>query len=355
MYEYKHGGNAIFENENILDLSANINPLGLPEGVEEAIKNDIQNCTRYPDNSSSKLRNEIAYYDNVEKENIFCGNGASDIIFRLPLVTKPRRGLILAPTFSDYERSIRAFGSDIVYYNLKEKENFTVQDEILETIKRKNVDLVFICNPNNPTGMLTKRTVIKNILELCKNMNTLVVVDECFMDFTLQSSEYTVKPLLKEYNNLIILKAFTKVFALPGIRLGYALSSNLSIINNLYNYGADWAVSNLAQSAGIAALKNWQSYIQKTLEFLTYERAYLKNELENLGFAVFDSSANYIFFKSPYAFDLYAELDKKEIRIRSCDNYIGLSKAYYRIGISSQKNNRKLIHNMKEVIKCQNL
>ncbi|MDR1270993.1 MAG: aminotransferase class I/II-fold pyridoxal phosphate-dependent enzyme, partial [Planctomycetaceae bacterium] len=273
MYEYQHGGNVRFESDgaNFLDLSANFNPLGFPEGVEEAIKNEISFCQQYPDNNSRRLRECIADFEGVKSEWIFCGNGSSDIIFRLPLCVKPEKALTWIPTFSDYERSLKSYGTKIVYHKLEENQNFECDENIVIKTEKERVDLIFLCNPNNPTGILTERKIIENLLRNCRNRKTLVVVDECFIDFTEQAKEVTVKSLLPEFDNLIILKAFTKFFALPGIRLGYAICNNKKLIDKLYFHGADWTVSNLAHAAGIAALKNAETYLKKTVLFVKQE------------------------------------------------------------------------------------
>jgi|GEM_PF-25255 len=349
MYSYVHGGNAIFQSDMkiLMDLSANINPIGFPKVVEEAIKDEIQFCTRYPDNYSTELRKKISEYENIDIESIFCSNGASDIIFRLPQAIKPKKALILAPTFSDYERAIKSFGGEVVYYYLSEESGFQLDQDICATIIEERVDMVFICNPNNPTGVLTSQETIKAILDVTRDRGIYVVVDECFIDFVDNMSYYTAKPFLHEYKNLVILKAFTKIFALPGLRLGYAFSSDPDLIEKLYYHGADWPVSNFAQGAGIAALENAKKFIQDTVKFVTEERAYVTSELSNLGFKVFSSQANYIFFKNPFDYDLKEKLLKHGINIRSCSNFNGLNNSFYRIAVSSRENNRFIISKIK--------
>ncbi len=351
MYEYLHGGNAAFEHngEKILDLSANINPLGFPKEIEKAIKNEIHFCDRYSDNYSTELRNKIALYENIDSKWIFCGNGASDIIFRLPIALRSKSVLVTAPTFSDYERSSKSFGSNLAYQYLEESENFVADRKILDIVKKYNSDLIFICNPNNPTGVMTERSIIEELLIYGKKNNANIVVDECFMDFAENSEIYTAKKLLPLYDNLIILKAFTKIFALPGIRLGYALCGNQATIEKLYAHGPDWAVSNIAQAAGIAALENAEEYIKNTIEYVSAERQKMQNALTEMKFKLFDSRANYIFFHNPHDFDLYKELNKKGIRIRSCDNYRGLSSGFYRTAVSKSADNEKLISALKEI------
>lgn len=349
-YIYEHGGNGYLDNPHILDLSANINPFGLPRGVQEAIENEIKNISFYPDSWSKDLKREIGYFEGIEPKNIFCGNGASDIIFRLPIALKPKKALILAPTFADYERALKSFGTEVIYYPLKEENMFILDEGILEKIN-KDIDIIFICNPNNPTGVLTPKKLIERILEHCKETNTYVVIDECFIDFTKEAKDYSAKPLLLEYKNLVILKAFTKIFALPGIRLGYCICHE-EIVDRLHYHGADWPVSNLSQRAGITALKNSKDYLDLSIRFIEDEREYMTNELKKIGFTVFNSKANYVFFKSHYDF-LYKSLKERGVHIRWCNNYRNLNDSYFRVGISTKENNTRFINEIRGVIECQ--
>lgn len=348
MYKYTHGGNANFESDKtFVDLSANINPFGFPDGVEEAIITSIKNISVYPDNFNIKLIEKISKYENVDKNNIFCSNGASDIIFRIPRILNAKKVLLLSPTFSDYERAVVTNGGEVIYYDLKEKNGFRVMIDILEIIENYDFDLIFICNPNNPTGVVTEFELMKKIIELCKKQNTFIVVDECFIDFL--EEKCSVKSLLKKYDNLLILKAFTKIFGLAAIRLGYVMTCNRDIIDKLYMYGGDWPVSNLAQSAGIACLHSPEKFLQTTVEYIKKERENIIYELSKLGLVTFNSRANYIFFKSKENFNLKEKLDLAGIRIRHCNNYHGLNDNYYRVGISSSENNRLFIRELKAI------
>ena len=348
MYEYSHGGNAAFESvKAVIDLSANINPLGLPEGVRDAIIREIPQCALYPDSFSSKLREKIAEFEHVDAEWIYCGNGASDIIFRLPRAVQAKKVMITAPTFSDYERSARSFGSEVFRYTLYPASGFILDNGFVETVRIKAPGLVYVCNPNNPTGRLTEAGLIKELLNYCGQIGALVAVDECFLDFAEQADNYTSKMFLGRYSNLIIIKAFTKMFGLPGIRLGYALCSDKTLIDSLYFHGPDWPVSNLAQTAGIAAMENAGGFIRQSVNYVSAERAVLEKELTRLGYKVFESKVNYVFFQNPYPFDLYDELDKKGIRIRACGNYYGLDGSYYRIAVSTKENNARLLDAVK--------
>ena len=343
MYEYRHGGNVHVEpsGANYLDFSANINPLGPPNQVEEAIRKAIVQCNRYPDNRSTELRKHIATFENVDVDQVFCGHGSSDIIFRLASCAKTRTGLVFRPTFSDYERALRTCHKEVEYRYLEERRGFVCDENVLETVS--NAGIVFLCNPNNPTGLLTPRPAIEKLLQRCEKTDTLVVVDECFMEFCHAAKETTAKPLLAGFRNLVVLKAFTKIFALPGIRLGYAISSDPSLIDQLYAHGPDWPVSCLAQAAGIAALHDAAEFIAETVLYVAKERRFVYNALGELGYTVFTGQANYLFFKNPYHFDLKNELDSRFIRIRAFDAADGLGGEYGRIGLSRHEDNVRLI------------
>ena len=356
MYIYAHGGNAAFENgkSDILDLSANINPLGMPEGVAEAIARAVTDCERYPDSLSTDLRERIARFENVRPEWIFCGNGASDIIFRLPKAVRAKNVLITAPAFSDYERSARASEANVRRYALDAGADFVPDGGFIEAVRAESPDLVFLCNPNNPTGKTADARYMRDLLDTCAAAGAWAAIDECFMDFVENSGGLTCKILLESNEKLIIIKAFTKTFALPGVRLGYAICANADLIGALYAYGADWPVSALAQAAGIAALDGAAAYIKKTVDYVSAERAVIEKGLDALGYKVFGSKANYVFVRNPYAFDLCGELDKCGIRIRSCANYHGLDGSYGRIAVSTKKNNERLLLSLSEITKSLN-
>ena len=351
MYEYRHGGNVHAESgsENFLDLSASLNPLGFPKQIEDVVHREIKNCNRYPDNNSTRLCEAIAKFEHVSPDTIFCAGGSSDIIFRLASCVKNRPGLVLVPSFSDYSRAMKSRDMEIVYHPLDEETGFQCNENLLNTIEITNPGILFFCNPNNPTGVLTPRSFIEELLHKCSKAGTLAVIDECFIDFCEKAIDATAKPLLHEYANLVVLKAFTKIFDLPGLRLGYAICTDPAVIELLHYHGPDWPVSNLAQSAGIAVLNNAEGYIISTIEYVLNERKYIVQELQNLGYIVYDSSANFVFFKNPYDFDLKKKLDNENIRIRSFDAFDGLGPEYCRVGVSQFPNNIRFIEAMQKI------
>ncbi len=354
MYEYVHGGDIytardLTGTQDIIDFSANINPLGLPSGVKNAVKAALNECLSYPDPFCRELAAALALYEKTDQENIYCANGTSEIIFRLTLALKPKKALILAPTFADYEKALRTVGCDIEYYILTAENDFSLQQDYIGKIK-SGMDMLWICNPNNPTGQGCKNSFLVKVLERCRQTKTVVLIDECFMDFVGQPEIYSVQSLIGSYNNLLVLKAFTKIYAMPGIRLGYVLTSNRRIIEQLRLAGQDWSVSTLAQKAGISAL-NQKEYLQKTKILVKKEREYLIKELTVFGFKVYGSLANYIFFEASRYLDLDKMLLAKGILIRSCSNYAGLNSGYFRVAVRNHSDNQQLIAALKDVTK----
>lgn len=335
-------------NENeILDFSSNINPLGIPRRIEEAAANSIKYANRYPDINSRQLIDCISIFENMPKEFIFVSNGAAESIYRISACFKSKEALITAPTFSEYEQSMKLHKKTINYYYLKENNSFKISDDILNVINEK-INIVFICNPNNPTGQLTEKSVLEKVLLKLKQVKAFLVVDECFLNFTENSEKYSLVDLMYKYDNLILLKAFTKIFAIPGIRLGYCMSSNEELINNLKFMGPPWNVSTIAQAAGIAAV-NEQDYLKRTVPYVKEQRNYLIDELKKNGIKAFESHANFILFKTDIP-DLKEQMLEKKILIRSCSNYVNLSKKYYRIAVRTKKENKIFIEKLKEVM-----
>lgn len=338
MKKHIHGGN-IYQYENCLDFSANCNPLGTPEGVIQAAERSLAYIYAYPRVGCIPLREAIGAYEGVLPEQIICGNGAADLIFSLCRAVKPKEALIPAPTFAEYEQALNSEDCRVSHYFLREEEGFRMQRGFLEAL-HKDLDMVFLCNPNNPTGILTDREFLMEILKKCREFGIWLVVDECFLDFVKYPGEYTLKEQLSDYPNLFLLKAFTKRYAMAGIRLGYGMSGNEELLEKMASVTQPWNVSTVAQEAGIAALKE-KDYVERGRQLVFRESEYLQTELKKMGFTVFPSQANYVFFKGPE--DFFDSCVKEGILIRDCSNYPGLSKGYYRIAVKTHEENKKLV------------
>lgn len=353
MYKYQHGGDIYSRadagrEKKIYDYSVNINPLGVPAGVKQALKKAVDACVHYPDPFCRELAKETAGFLETRPEYLFFGNGAADLLFRLVLALKPRHALILAPTFADYEKALRAVACSVHYYDLYDEKDFVAGADILKKIT-KRIDLVIICNPNNPTGKLIPRALMEKILAKCRATATKLLVDECFMDFVAREKACSVLDMVGAYPELIILKAFTKTYAIPGVRLGFCLSADAELQQKLHQCGQDWSVSVLAQLAGRAALKE-SAYLEKSFALIGKERIYLSDNLARLGARLYGSEANYIFFYLPQPLELLEILRERGYLIRSCANYRNLDPGYYRIGVKTHRENRGLVNTLKEVL-----
>ena len=349
IYSAKERFAAMENSPEVLDFSANINPLGLPDGVKIVLKESIDSFDAYPDPLCRELVLSLSVYEEVPVEWIFCGNGAADIIYRTVSAIKPKKAMVLAPTFAEYEEALNTVSCTVTRFKLYESNNYQLQEDFLDALT-EDMDMLFLCNPNNPTGQLIPREFLLIVLKRCRELNILLFVDECFNDFLEEPTVYSVKEYMQEYDNLLILKAFTKIYAMAGIRLGHCITSNKELIKKLHEAGQPWSVSTPAQMAGIQAIKE-REYLTRAKALIQEEREYLTENLKRCDFTVFPSNANYIFIKDACNRQkpLYEMLFEKGILIRNCDNYHGLSSGYYRICIRRHEDNIKLIEVLEEV------
>ena len=342
---HNHGGE-IYEQHYKLDYSVNVNCMGTPPSVIEAAAKGAALSAQYPDVHCRKLRMALASFLKVEETQIIFGNGAADVIFSAILARKPRKVLVPAPTFAEYEQAAKVVEAEVIHYQLKEDNEFRI-DEGFRKALAPDIDMVFLCNPNNPTGHLVEKKELLRILDQCAKNDIFLVVDECFNEFLEEPEAYTLLGELEHYENLMILKAFTKTYAMAGLRLGYGLCSNQEFMEKMAECNQPWAVSIPAQFAGAAALKETE-YVAESMKLLKKERSFLKSELRRLGFHVFDSQANYIFFKA--APDLKQACGKKGILIRDCSNYIGLAPGYFRVSVKKHEENVELVQVLEEIV-----
>ena len=329
-----------------LDFSANVSPLGVPDGVRRAIEQAAAQADRYPDPLCRALRAAIAQKEAVPPEHILCGNGAVDLIFRAVLARKPRKALVTAPSFAEYAAALETVDCEIIRYALMEERDFRLEEDFLQAIT-PDVDMVFLCQPNNPTGLTSPRELLLHIAARCRDFGTLLVLDECFTDFLDASEAHSLKGELERFPNLLILQAFTKLYAMAGVRLGYALCADTALLEALAKAGQPWAVSSLAQAAGIAALGE-TDYVQQLRRLIGEERPWLLGELTALGLRVIPGEANYLLFAC--ARPLTLPLRQRGILIRSCANYPGLDERWYRVAVRTHEENQHLVAALREVL-----
>lgn len=335
---HHHGGD-IYSHRQAADFSANINYKGMPDSVKEAARAGVEACIHYPDTACRKLREAIACREQVDVEQVICGNGAADLIFSLVLAKKPKQALLCAPTFYEYEQALRTVDCRIRRYYLRESHGFLLQQDFLQAVT-EDIDLIFLCNPNNPTGVTVNPKLLLQVLKRCREKGTLLVVDECFLDFLEDGERISMKPYLEKRGGLFIVKAFTKMYAMAGLRLGYGLCGEEKLLEKMYRVRQPWSVSIPAQMAGIAAAGDLE-FARESRLAIRKEREFLKEKLKGLGYQSVTGEANYIFFRGPKG--LYDTCLEQGILIRDCSNYEGLSEGWYRIAVRGRKENLRLL------------
>lgn len=349
-----HGGNIYkkakelgISEHQILDYSANISPLGIPSHIKKAMVDAIEGTINYPDPDCTALREAIGRQDGVELDCVTCGNGGADLLYRLAFGLKPKKVLLPVPAFVEYEEAMTAAGARMVYETMD--EDFHIREDMTERIT-EDTDLVILCNPNNPTGLLTPRRQVLAVLERAKEMHCRVLVDECFLEICREEEQYTVKSYLKEYPNLMILKSFTKLYAIPGVRLGYLLCADREVIAQVNRAGQAWSVSHIAQCAGVAALSH-PEYKAAVIDAVEKELIYMKKEMANLPLTLYDGRANYLFFRTPGVTDLDRRLESRGIMIRNCSNYVNLGNDYWRIAVKTHEENVILLQELRQALR----
>ncbi|MDI6744015.1 MAG: threonine-phosphate decarboxylase CobD [Thermodesulfovibrionales bacterium] len=354
-----HGGNiyrlaeslGIDENE-IIDFSASINPLGVPESVISEIKDNFKYLYNYPDPDSKQLQLWIAKHLAIDSQSIICGNGSTELIYLIARALKPGKVLIPAPTFSEYERACRTTSYElrVKSYELKKENNFDIDPEEFISAMKGNgnselrtlnseltCEMAFLCNPNNPTGRLLEKEGVLKIANAAKRLKCYLIVDEAFIDF---SPDESVMTTVRHNPYLIVLRSLTKFYALSGLRIGYGVFP-LNIIETIKRHKEPWTVNTLAQAAGIAAFKDIE-YKRKTFMLIKQEKDFLEKEFKRLKINYVPSEANYYLLRLN-AKKIMPALRDKGILVRDCSNFAGLDGSYIRIAVKSREDNMQLL------------
>ena len=344
---FEHGGNIYNANgqaDEWLDMSANINPLGLSKTVKSAILNNIDGLVHYPDPQARELKSAIVARYDIQYNNIVTLNGAAEYFYLFFNTFRPQRVLIVVPSFSEYDRAARAANCEVEYFITSAENAFNIDfDALIKIVRSKNINCVVLANPNNPTGNLLES---KNLLRLLDKVD-FVMVDESFIDFV--GDDYSVRRLISKHKNLTVVHSLTKFFAIPGLRLGFAIADE-SIIKRL-ELGKDvWNVNYLAQKVGVAAL-NDDEYIDKTRRWITEEKLYITERLRQIAnLEVFEPTVNFVLIKfqsEDIALKVIENLKRNKILVRSCANFRGLNSSYIRMAIRRREENDKIIDLLK--------
>ena len=382
-----HGGNIykIFREKNIkeiLDYSSNINPYGIPESLKKRITENLEILERYPDPDYIELRQKLAHLNKVDISNIILGNGAIEIIFLFMEVINPKKILIVSPTFGEYERAVKAtervedssiLGDsdkkkndknncgkqkiEIEYFELKESDDFKLNIHNLKNELEKKYDLLIICNPNNPTGKFLKLSETEEILKECNKYNTKLFIDEAFIDFLKDGIKESIINTKENKQNLFVTRAFTKFFAIPGLRLGYGVYFDKNLEKGISEKKEPWSVNNIAEMAGLTVLDDTE-YIEKTLKWITKEKIYMYEKLNEInGIKAYKTEINFItvkiedklFSKELNVKILREKMLEYSILIRDASNFKFLDERFFRLAIKNRKNNTRVIEVLKEI------
>ena len=331
---------------DVLDFSSNISPAGMPRQVKDTIKKNIKKVENYPDIHSSTLLSVLKKYTGLPSSRLIVGNGAIEILYNFCniFLSKNTPVLIPIPTFGEYEVVSKLNNCKILFFKTMDLENDL--DDFIKKIPKNGC--VFICNPNNPTGKLIPKQKILKIIDKAKKQNSLIFIDECFIELVPNSNE-SIMLNIKKFDNLFVLRSLTKSFGLAGLRIGYAASSKY-IISILKKNKIPWSVNLIAEQAAITALNN-SSHITKSKNIVSKEYEFLKNKIAMInGFDYINSSTNFILIKTKLdSTALQKKLLKYKILVRDCKNFRGLDNHFIRISIKSHKDNLKLVKALKMI------
>lgn len=371
-----HGGNIFqfaheqrIEPYEVVDFSANINPLGPSQRGLDALNAQLRYISHYPDATNDDVLNAIADTYGMDKHQIIVGNGAAELLYAICRLPGYTGAFVPAPGFSEYKEALEASKIPVrdIFYRPREDDNgktyFEVPYLALETFaaELKGQDgriIVFLGNPNNPDGTLLDKDHIRTVASMLKDANSLLVIDESFIDFVgndpLQDNEHSMRSLVNEFDNIIVVHSFTKFYAVPGLRIGAAFT-NKTLITQLQQYIPSWSVNTLAQAYTKAAL-NDVDYIKRTKQELNEDREFMYNALDDIeGITVYPPSANFILFQvnqegitTNY---INEELKKYNMIVRNCDSYVGLTNRWVRIAIKDHDTNIKLVDKLTDILK----
>ena len=351
--EYYH-----IPKESIIKFAANVNPLGISENIKALLKNNLDIISSYPDREYTDLRKSIADYLNIDPGTILPGNGSTELISLLISQRLPKKALLIRPTYSEYSKELSLSNCIQEYYLLNSSNNFEL--DTLDLFKKldEGFDMLIMCNPNNPTSSAILNDQMKDILDGCKKRNIFVMIDETYVEFVPEDTSVTSVPYTKDYDNLIVLRGVSKFFASPGLRFGYAITSNDEFRKNVKGHQIPWSVNSVAAFAGEHFFKDHE-FIEKTKNLVNIERKRLYKELSCMeGIKVFPAYANFFLIQickeNLTSYDVFEACIKKGMMIRDCSSFKELGGEFIRFCIMNECDNNQLLEVLKSLIKPTN-
>ena len=364
-----HGGNvyraarlSARATSEFCDFSASINPLGVPPAARRALRTAINKIQHYPDPEGLTLVQAISERHRIAPENVLLGNGTVELIYAIPAALNVRRGLIIGPTFSEYERALGLSNARVTSVPAHPAEHYRPPvQEVLERItswrssgsgKRLPFEAVFLCNPNSPTGQSVSRNNVYGLLEAVKRQGGRLIVDETFVEFCEEKS--VIRGAVRDAS-LLVLRSFTKFYGIPGLRIGYAVGTEKTL-RAVRDRLPPWSVNTLAQEAALACLRDVR-YRQRTLQFFEKERSVFRRALERIpGFRVYPSSANFFLVEltgSLTSRQVQESLMERGFLVRDCSNFPGLHKRMLRIAVRTSAENVRLVKHLQRAVNRQ--
>ncbi len=350
----RHGGRVEEVSEergvdpgDLIDFSANMNPLAPPGSLEKLIPEAIRSLKRYPDDRYGAFRESVVDFlsdkgkGELELESVVPGNGSVEI-FRLFIRLVASAGaesvLIPYPTFSEYALQSRLFGLDPV-----RKEYGEVLGS--EKSELEDYDLVFLCNPNNPTGTLRSAEELRRFVSLCEEAGTYVLLDEAFIE--LSRPEESLAGSIRNFPNLVVARSLTKEFSIPGLRIGYGVFPK-ELASRVEKLRPPWNLNYFAAFAGSRFLDEERELLSESKDYLARERNWLTEELEELGFSLYPSDTNFILLNAePVGYEANELVDRcldHGVLLRNADSFHGLDEYHVRVAVKTREENRELVH-----------
>ena len=359
MNKFLHGGDLKsaqdkygVRRKRFIDFSANINPLGLPSGTKRLIFRRIDNIINYPDQDNKLLVRTLSDKHRIDINNIIIGNGSNELIYLLLNTLSPKKVMIPSPSYSEYERASLAAGASCIFPNILNGGKIKFDLENISKDLNGPLGLIFICNPHNPTGKLWRREELEYLINECQKTDTIILADEAFTSFVPDEEKYSAIELLRSYSNFAVLKSMTKIYAIPGLRLGYLLGSK-ALISKMRAIQPNWQVNSLAQDIGPYLLRD-NKYLSKSKVLVSRLKDQLYNELKEFDWIdPYYPSVNFILCRLKDPITDSKRLGKylaknHSMLIRDCSNFRGLDSSYIRLAVKSKKENFKLIKCLKE-------
>lgn len=353
-----HGGNVYrYEKEgkkDLLDYSSNINPLGVPENFVKFAREHFHLFTKYPDPDYVDLRETIAKHNGIKTENVVVGNGATEILFLYMRALKPKKVLLLAPCFAEYKRALETVGAKMEYFPLEEKKeenSFTLNvEQLLEQLEKEEYDLLVLCNPNNPTGSFLSLEKLEQLRDCIEKKKLHLFIDEAFIEFVGNWQKKTA--MLLQSNFIFVMRALTKFFAIPGLRLGYGLSHDQEILKKMQEEKEPWTVNSFANLAGCMMLED-QEYIDKTEKWIQEEKEFMYQEFTSFStLKAYKTETNFILVQlfTISSRKLQEKMLEQGILIRDASNFPFLNDCFVRLAIKDRKSNLRVLKTLSEIL-----